>query len=194
MGTKKLLGSALAGYLLALLAGCTPTNPLLIGNAPIPVPVPPWVSERMEEKYTKRLKHRTPIMPPILPGSGPVYCMDPPTEEEVIRALPSVTRGIPFIYEEFRDDFTVVCEKIVDQIDPCVFVPLIGPAQLHHCHYKCTVRFKEKFLSGYPFPFQVEQERVEVVYIDKDHFHLCVGDNPATQREVAKDLSGPLGQ
>jgi hypothetical protein len=186
-GMARLRALLWAGLGLALLAGTSGC----IMNGWVPVPVPPWVSERMEEKYCDRLKERSPIMPPILPGSPPVFCVDPPSEEEAIRALPKVVRGVPFVYEEFRDDFIVVCELIVDQIDPCTFVPLIGPAQLHHCHYKCTVWFKERFQSCYPFPFMCENDRVEVVYIDKDHFHLCVGPDQKAQREISRDLRGP---
>lgn len=169
-------------------SGCAP---FVFSHVPMPIPVPPWVSERMEDKYTSRFKERTPVMPPILPGTPPVTCMDPPSDEEVIRALPKVARGIPFVYEEFRDNFTVITELIVDQVDPCTFVPLLGPAQLHHCHYKCTVYYKERIVSGYPFPFTVENDRVQVVYIDKDHFHLCVGPEQQMQRSVTRDLSGP---
>jgi len=188
---RQLLFTLVGGCLLAGMSGCS-INPFLIGAAPVPIPVAPWTSERMEDKFTQRFKLRTPIMPPILPGTPAPTCDDPPSEEEVIRTLPRVTRGVPFIYEEFRDDFVVVVEKLVDRIDPCVYVPLLGPAQLHHCHYKCTVFYKEKKTSDYPWPFQVINDRVQVVYIDKDHFHLCVSpSDEAAQRSVSRDLMGP---
>jgi hypothetical protein len=171
----------------ATLSGCYHLPFFYSPGAPWIVPVPPWVTERMQEKYCD--EHRTPIMPPILPGQPPVFCMDPPTEEEAVKVLPKVARGIPFFYEEFRDDFTVVVELIADQIDPCAFVPLIGPAQLHHCHYKCTVYFRERISSDYPFPFECVKDRVEVVYIDKDHFHLCVGDSVKMQKAITRDLT-----
>ena len=188
---KRLAWALLGGCIVSGLGGCVPNPFFYSANAPVPYPVPPWVSERMVEKYDTRYRLRTPIMPPILPGQPAPTCDDPPSEDEVIRTMPPVVRGVPFIYEEFRDDFTVVIEKLVDRIDPCVYVPLLGPAQLHHCHYKCTVFYKERKQSDYPFPFQVENDRVQVVYIDKDHFHLCVGDNERDQRSVSKDLFGP---
>ena len=95
---------------------------------------------------------------------------------------------MPFFYEEFRDDMTVVVEKMIDKIDPPRFFPLIGPAQLHHCHFKCTVYYKETIESGYPFPVKVTRPRVDVVYIDKDHLHLYVGSDPELQKSVTKDL------
>ena len=68
----------IAGAILALVGsgGCLPTYPSPMGIF-TPVPVPPWVTERMEEKYCYKNDHRTPIMPPILPGLPPPLCEDP---------------------------------------------------------------------------------------------------------------------
>lgn len=154
-----------------------------------PVPVQPWVTERMEEKYAHKNDHRTPIMPPIRDGFPPPICEDPPSDQEVLRALPRVPRGIPYVFETFRDDIVIVKNRIVDKIDPPRFFPLVGPAQLHHCHWECIVYFTETQSSDYPFPVKVVKPRVEVVYIDKDHLHLYVGDNPDIQREVTRELT-----
>jgi hypothetical protein len=62
---------------------------------------------------------------------------------------------------------------------------------LHHCHWKCTIYYTETIESGYPFPFQCKKRRIEVVYIDRDHLHLCPGPNPLAQQSTARDLSGP---
>jgi hypothetical protein len=78
----------------------------------------------------------------------------------------------------------------VDKIDPARFFPLIGPAQLHHCHWKCTIYFVETMESGYPFPFQCKTQRVEVVYIDKDHLHLYTGVNQPLQQTATRELTG----
>jgi hypothetical protein len=78
----------------------------------------------------------------------------------------------------------------VDKIDPPRFFPLVGPAQLHHCHWKCTIYYRETVQSSYPFPVKVVKNRVEVVYIDKDHLHLFVGPNPDAQNAVTRDLAG----
>jgi hypothetical protein len=188
---KPLLLAVLGAGLLAAMGGCDALplmTHLFTGDLPI-VAVPPWTAEPIEERLTHRFTPHTPIMPPLIPGQPVPTCDDPPSDEEVIRALPKLVRGMPFIYEEFRDDFTVIVEKLVDRIDPCTYVPLLGPAQLHHCHFKCTVFYKEKKTSDYPFPFQVINDRVQVVYIDKDHFHLCVSpDDEAAQRSVSRDL------
>ena len=104
--------------------------------------------------------------------------------------MPHVARGVPYFYEEFRDNVQIVTELIKDVIDPPRFFPLVGPAQLHHCHWKCTVYYTETLESGYPFPFRCVRPRVQVVYIDLDHLHLYPCSPDAT-RSVVNDLSGP---
>ena len=172
-----------AAGLPAGLGGCV--NPLALGVF-TPVPMQPWVADRINERLLNRQDYRTPILPPIPPGYRPL-AEDPPDKAEILRAMPRVARGVPYLYEEHRDDIEVTVEKIVDVIDPPRFFPLIGPAQLHHCHWKCTVYYNETMSSSYPFPFQVKRRRVEVVYIDKDHLHQCVS-GPDAQGTVTRDL------
>jgi hypothetical protein len=166
--------------------GCIPYS---MGLA-TPVPMPPWVTERMEEKYVHLNDFRTPILAPIREGFPPPLCEDPPDEARILRALPHVTRGIPYFYEEHRDNIRVITELLVDKIDPPRFFPLVGPAQLHHCHWKCTVYYDETVESGYPFPFRAVRARIQVVYIDLDHLHLAPGKSPEAQRSAARDLTG----
>ena len=115
----------------------------------------------------------------------PPICEDPPDEARILRALPKVTRGVPYFYEEHRDNIQIVTELIVDRIDPPRFFPLVGMAQLHHCHWKCTVYYTETIESGYPFPFRCVRPRVQVVYIDLDHLHLCPNETTRTGRSGA---------
>jgi hypothetical protein len=187
MGTlRKAMLLALAVLAPSGLVGCVPYS---MGLA-TPIPVPPWVTERMEEKYCFKNDFRTAIMPPIREGFPPPLCEDPPGDAEVLRAMPHVCRGVPYFYEQFRDDVQIVNERLVDRIDPPRFYPLIGPAQLHHCHWKSTIYYTETIESGYPFPYRCRGPRVEVVYIDKDHLHLYVCDNPEAARSMARDVSG----
>jgi hypothetical protein len=178
----------LAGALLSPLGfgGCNPYGMGIL----TPIPVPPWVTERMEEKYCWKNDFRTPIMPPIREGFPPPTCEDPPDQSMILRAMPHIVRGVPYYYEEFRDDIQIVTELLVDRIDPARFYPLVGPAQLHHCHWKCTIYYTETIESGYPFPFQCKKPRVEVVYIDKDHLHSYVCNNQPAQESFTRDLSG----
>jgi hypothetical protein len=155
-----------------------------------PIPIPPWVTERMEEKYCIQTDFETPVMPAIPPGHRPL-CEDEPDLARVLRAMPKVPRGIPYVYEEFRDDIELVNEKLVDVIDPPRFYPLIGPAQLHHCHWKCTVFYTETIQSGYPFPFRCKRRRTEVIYIDLDHLHL-VACTPEQLQLFARDMGSGL--
>jgi hypothetical protein len=182
--TSVLLAAAIALPVATL--GCMPFS---MGLA-TPIPVPPWATERMEEKYCWLNDHRTPMMPPIREGFPPPLCEDPPGDAEVLRAMPHVPRGVPYFYEQFRDDIQIVNERLVDRIDPPRFYPLVGPAQLHHCHWKSTIYYTETIESGYPFPFRCRRPRVQVVYIDKDHLHQYVCDNPEAQRSMARDLTG----
>jgi hypothetical protein len=151
------------------------------------VPEQAWVAERFDDKYQHPNDHRTPVLPPVRDGFPAPICEDPPTDLEVLRTMPRMTRGIPFVYEEFRDDIEIVPERIVDKIDPPRFYPLVGPAQLHHCHWKCTIYYTETIQSDYPFPVKLKKRRVQVVYIDKDHLHQYVGPDPDVQRQITRE-------
>ena len=165
----------------AVVAGC--------GIPPVAVPVQPWVAERMAEKYQHENDHRTPILPPIRDGYPAPLCEDAPSDREVLRSLPKGLRGVPYVYEEFRDDIVINKNRIVDKIDPPRFFPLVGMAQVHHCHWECAVYYTETIQSAWPFPTYISKPRVQVVYIDKDHLHLYVGTNPDQQRETLLEMT-----
>jgi hypothetical protein len=169
------------------LSGCWPLSMGIF----TPIKVPPWVTERMEEMYCQSIKNdfRTPIMPPIIDGAPLPTCEDPPDEARILRAMPHVARGVPYFYEEHRDDIRIITELMVDKIDPPRFFPLVGPAQLHHCHWKCTIYYLETIESGYPFPFRCVNHQVQVVYIDLDHLHLYPKSDDAKQ-SATLDLIG----
>src|SRR4051812_20901987 len=82
-------------------SGCFP-NPFSMGVF-TPVPVQPWVAEWAEERLCNKTDYNTPILPPIPAGYRPL-CEDPPDRATILRAMPRVTRGVPYFYEEFRDD------------------------------------------------------------------------------------------
>jgi hypothetical protein len=147
-----------------------------------PAPVVPWRAEPVQAKSDSKGDYSTPIiMPPIRDGIPPPLCEEPPSEAAVLRWLDPPVR-VPGVIESFRDDIEVVTERLVDRIDPPRFYPLVGPAQLHHCHYKCTVYYTEVMELSYPFPVRVTKPRVEVVYIDKDHVHLCNTDEEKAEK------------
>jgi hypothetical protein len=145
----------------------------------IPIPVSPLQQHHQEEKYwVKERYDRVPILGPTTAG-GPVVALDPPSDDEVMHALEKarpVQGGVPFLHEKQRNNVRIIKEKIADYIDPPRFYPLIGPAQLHHAHYKCTIYCSERTIVGYPVPHTLDDnEVIEVIYIDHNHFHM-VGD------------------
>jgi len=105
----------------------------------------------------------------ILKSASDLSHLESPPTEEVLRALPRSPRQVPVVFEVFRDDMSVVAERLVRQVNPPRFFPLVGEAELHHDHWKCTVYYTETMESSYPHPVRTKRPRVEVVYIDKDY-------------------------
>jgi hypothetical protein len=105
----------------------------------------------------------------VLKSASELAHLDTPSDAEVLRALRPSPRDVPAVLEVYRDDVTVVTERLVKQVDPPRFFPLVGEAELHHCHWKCTVYSTETLESGYPYPLRVKRPCVDVVYIDKNY-------------------------
>ena len=150
-----------------------------LGFLSIPIPVRPYVQKEQEDRFWIHERYeRVPILGPITAG-GPVEAIDPPSDDEVMRALEKarpIQGGLPMLHEIQRNKVRIVKAKISDYVDPPRFYPLIGPAQVHHAHYKCTVYFTEITRVGWPVPFtKVDEDAQEVVYVDHEHFHV-VGD------------------
>lgn len=189
----RLLNLCVAGMLAGLTTGCSVDIPYH-GDLPFPfwfvVPVPQVVGDTIQEHKEKDYAE-VPIMPPVR-DYAPVFCMDPPSDYDVLRAMkkPSHPANIPFLYEKHYNDMEIVVEKIVDSIDECRFYPLVGPAQLHHCHYKVTVYFNRIRHSWYPFAWEVKDKDVEVLYIDKDHLHICTSPEMEQIPESYQDIYG----
>jgi hypothetical protein len=150
-------------------------------------PTPRWVPDYVEQRMCNRSDYDTVILPPIPAGQRPL-CEEPPSHAAILRALPRAARGVPYVCEVSRDDLDFTVERLVDRIDPPRFYPLVGPAQLHHCHYKCTVHFTETVESRYPFPFSCAKRRSQTVYIDRDHLHL-VNCTPEELQALTRDLT-----
>jgi hypothetical protein len=144
------------------------------------IPVSAYYSEAIEDAYWREERYdKVPILDPVEGENAPLFCMDPPSQDEVMRALPNDTSaGWTFVAETSRNNVRIVVENIVDRIDDCRFFPMAGPARLHHCHYKCTVYYDKTIRSDWPIPFTHRDETVDVVYVDHDHLIRCAG--PAT--------------
>jgi hypothetical protein len=141
------------------------------------VPVPAYQSQLIEDKLWEDERYnRVPVLDPV---EGEVFCVDPPSEDQVMRAMPTdASGGVAFFQETQINNVRIVVEPLVDRLDDCKVYPLVGPARLHHCHYKCTIYYDKTIRSYWPIPFTHTDESVEVVYIDKDHLIRCTG--PAT--------------
>ncbi len=152
------------------------TGATFFGTTPL-IPVTPYFSQQIEDTYWEEERYqKVPILDPVEGENAPLFCLDPPSPDEVMRALPDNTAGgVPFLAETSRNNVRIVVEPIVDRIDECRFIPQVGPARLHHCHYKCTVYFKETIRSHWPVPFTHVDQVEEVVYIDHDHLIRCTG-------------------
>ena len=152
------------------------TTGTTLGIFSIPTPISPYFQDKKEDRFWNQERYgRVPILGPITAG-GPAVALDPPSDDEVLRALEKarpVEGGLPFLHERQHNNLRIVKEKIADYVDPPRFVPVIGPAQLHHAHYKCTVYFTEVTRVGWPVPHTLKDEdAVEVIYIDHNHFHM----------------------
>lgn len=146
------------------------------------IPVSPYYSQQIEDTYHEEERYgKVPVLDPVEGEHAPLFCLDPPSPDEVMRSLPDSTAGgFAFLAETTRNNVRIVVEPIVDRVDECRFYPLVGPARLHHCHYKCTVYFDKTIRSDWPIPFTHTDETKEVVYIDHDHLIRCAG--PPTPR------------
>jgi len=136
--------------------------------------------QRLEEDMEREVADRVPILDPIPGEFAPPSCLDQPSEREVWAKVPKFRHGSPVFYETQRNNAKILIEKIGEKVDPCKVYPLAGPCQLVHCHFKCTVYFDESYWADYPIPFNHRKQRVEVVYIDKDHLRRCGGPAVAT--------------
>ena len=177
--SHKTISAGTVGLLLMSLlaaAGCTSYGPHLMGVwTGFPVPMSPYFQDQLEDNaHMKEYYERVPILGPIT--EGPHVALDPPSDDEIMRALEKarpVEGGIPFLHQVQRNNVRIVKEPIADYVDETRNYPLIGPAQLHHAHYKCIIYFSEKTRIGWPIPHTIEDEDAqEVIYIDHNHFHL----------------------
>ena len=153
-----------------------------LGIAAIPIPVSPYLQKKKEDQFWIKERYgRVPILGPITSGGAPV-ALDPPSDDEVMWALEKaqpVQGGIPFLWERQRNNVRIVKCKIADYVDPPRVYPLIGPAQQHHAHYKCTIYYEDVRRVGWPKPYTLrDEDSREVVYIDHNHLHMVGNVDP----------------
>ena len=184
--TPRWVRGLIAGGCLAMIAttqsGCgidyvfRSISPLHVTAWSFAFPILPSQQQRLEEDMMREEReNKIPILDPIPGEFAPAACLDPPSEAQVWHKVPKFKNGCPPFYETQRNNVRILIEKIGEKIDPVKIYPLAGPAQLVHCHYKCTVYYDELYWSDYPIPFNHVDHKVEVVYIDKDHLRRAGG-------------------
>jgi hypothetical protein len=159
----------------AVNTGCMHLGPSL-GPFAVPIPITVYQQKQKEDHFWQKERYdRVPILGPVTSGAE-VVALDPPSDDEVMRALEKarpVEGGIPLLYERNRNNVRIVKCKIADYVDPPRVYPLIGPAQQHHAHYKCTVYYEDVRRVGWPVPHTLRDEDTrEVIYVDHNHLHM----------------------
>ena len=100
---SKKANSTLLGILglMSLLSatGCSTVAGPNFGAFNFPIPVSPYLQKEAEDRFWNHRRYeRMPILGPITPGA-PETAMDPPSEDEVMRALEKarpIQGGLPF--------------------------------------------------------------------------------------------------
>ena len=162
-------------------------------SPPIPSGANPPKSSNLQKSqedtfWNYKRYDRAPVLGPIQPGV-PEVALEPPSEDEIMRKLEKarpVPAGSPFSYETQRNKVRIISEPIQDSVDPPRVMPRVGPVQVHHVHFKCTVYFTEVTKVGWPVPrTTVDEDCQEVIYIDRDHLHrVSKSDGPAAQPDL----------
>ncbi len=101
----------LASVLCLSASGCIGVAGPSLGLFGIPIPVSPYTQHQQEEKYWEHERYeRVPVLGPLTAG-GPAVALDPPSDDEVMRALEKarpVQGGIPFLSEKQRNNVRIV--------------------------------------------------------------------------------------
>ncbi len=174
--------------------GCATLGPHL-GILAYPIPVSVYFQKKKEDEFWNHERYdRVPILGPITSGSE-IVALDPPSDDEVMRALERaqpVQGGVSLLWERNRNNVRIVKEKISDYVDPPRFYPLVGPAQQHHAHYKCTVYYEDVRRIGWPVPHTLRDEDArEVIYVDHNHLHMVGNVDTGVGSPYGPPPSGP---
>ena len=183
MSQTKLAFSAIALAMLSMTGCAVGTAGPGFGVASIPVPVSPYFQQGYEDLAFEKARYgRVPVLPPITDENH--IALDEPSDDQIARMLEKVrpvSGGVPGLETTYRNVKGIEKHKISDYVDPPRVVPMIGPAQLHHVHFKCIVYFEEVTQVGWPIPYQIKKDdAMEVLYIDLDHFHRVGGPENST--------------
>jgi hypothetical protein len=99
----------------------------------------------------------------LLVGSN---ASETPTDAEILRAMPQISRRVPGVYEEFRDDIVIVKNLLVQRVvTRSLFVGMSVSAVKET--WECTVYHYRVIQSDFPFPVRVRKLSMQMIYIDK---------------------------
>jgi len=108
-----------------------------------------------------------PVFAPVHEKEAPLDCFASPNLYSVLKVLPTNVQ-VNINPKEVK----LFIELVKSEIHPPRLYPLVGMAQLHECHYKCTLYYTERLPANDPNAQGVPKQRSEVIYIDRDHLHV----------------------
>ena len=99
--------------------GCVTSAGPNLGLLSFPIPGSPYFQKMKEDDFWNHERYeRVPVLGPI-PAGGPAVALDPPSDDEVVRALEKARPtegGLPFMHEVQRNRIRIVKEKIADYV------------------------------------------------------------------------------
>lgn len=133
----------------------------------------PGLIDLLPDQNAPDLQVRGPIYGPISQGD-PADASTGPSEEEIIHELAIADNSEPWSFSIRRTDVRITRQqKIADYLDPPRTYPLIGPAQVHHFHYKCSVTFNDTRFVPMLLFVTTRRNVTTDVYVDHSHLHVC---------------------
>jgi hypothetical protein len=117
---------------------------------------------------------RTSTVPQIRDGFPAPICVDPPTDEEVLRVMPREPQALPGFFETGREDIAIVKNKLVDEKCPFWYLPLIGVVQLHLCRWEYVVYYTEIIQFDFPISCKLVKQRNKTGYLNKFGFTFLI--------------------
>ena len=94
---------------------------------------------------------------------------EPPTDAQVISLLEKEINAKTKHQGTKWNHLRIVKEKVADYVDKPRVYPMVGPAQMHHAHYKCTVYYELKKRSKVTTRQADDDVASDEIYIDVTH-------------------------
>ena len=125
----------------------------------------------------QKAKKAEPVRIPLFDAPRDRIAPAPPTDEHVLQALERIN---PSSAGTDRNVKAIIKGLITDYVAPPRMIPMVGMAQPHHLHWKCTVYFDEVLQNGNRIH---KKDAAEVLYIDRDYLYR-------SGEEAANHLAG----